>query len=89
MMIINEKDQEIQRLQEQINQLISQQGSHVTEMEEEMPKIKPERIEIEENKEGIQPMIHHPPRHGRQTRSHGSVSFGEEIRREIVDGQGT
>ena len=55
LMITNEKDQEIQKLQEQINQLLSQQGSQVTEMEEELPKIKSERIEIEENKEEILP----------------------------------
>jgi len=50
--------------------------------------VKPERIDLEENKEGIQPMIHPPPRHGVQTRSQGPVSFGEEVRREIVDDQG-
>ena len=76
MMITNEKDQEIQRLQEQINQLLTQQGSQVTEMEEEVPKTKPERIEIEEKKEEV------IPRHGMQTRSQGPPSFGEQIQQE-------
>ena len=60
---INEKDQEIQRLQEQINQLLNQQASQRTEMEMEEPKTRPERIEIEEKKEEI------IPRHGMQKRS--------------------
>jgi len=47
-------------------------------MEEEVPKIKPERIEIEEKKEG-------PPRHGMQTRSQNFPSFGEQIQQEIYD----
>ena len=42
MRAIGKKDQEIQRLQEQINQLLSQQGSQRTEMEMEEPKIRPE-----------------------------------------------
>ena len=75
---ISKKDQDIQKLQEQINQLPSQQGSQGTEMEEEVPKIKPERIEIEEKKEG-------PPRHGMQTRSQNFPSFGEQIQQEIYD----
>ena len=40
MMMSHEKDQEIQGLQEQLNQFLSQQGAQKTEMEEEMPKIK-------------------------------------------------
>jgi len=45
---IGKKDQEIQRLQEQINQLLNQQSSQGAEMETEEPKTRPERIEIEE-----------------------------------------
>ena len=65
MKMTSEKNQEIQRLHDQINQLLNQQGSQVTEMEEEevknIPKIKPERFEIEENKEAP------PPAQGMQT----------------------
>ena len=70
MKMTSEKDQEIQRLQKQINQLLIQQGSQVTEMEEEVPKTKPERIEIEEKKEEVS------PGRGMQTRSQGPPSFG-------------
>ena len=78
------KDQEIQRLQEQINQLLNQQGMQKTEMEEEglenFPlKIEPERIEIEEKKEEI------IPRQGMQTRSQGPPSYGEKFHQEEYD----
>ena len=83
MLLAHEKDQEIQRLQEQINQLLNQQGSRQVkeriEMEEEVPKIRPERIEIEEKKEEV------IPRHGMQTRSQSLPSFGEQIQQEIYD----
>ena len=79
-----EKDQEIQRLQEQLNQFLSQQGAQKTEMEEEMPKIKPERIEIEEKKEGEENTFP-PPAQGMQTRSQGPPSFGEQIQKEVYD----
>ena len=55
MLVTSEKDQEIQRLQEQINQLLSQQSSQKTEMEMEDPKTRPERIEIEDKKEEVIP----------------------------------
>ena len=77
--IVKEKDLEIQKLEEQINHLLSQQGSQTTEMEEEVPKIKPERIEIEENKEEV------IPTQGMQTRSQGPPSFGEKIQQEVYD----
>ena len=48
-------------------------------MEEEVPKTKPERIEIEENKEEV------IPKQGMQTRSRGLPSFGEKIQQEIYD----
>ena len=79
MMITYEKDHEIQSLGEQINQLLSQQGSQKTEMEIEEPKARPERIELEEKKEEI------IPRHGMQTRSQGPPSFGEKIQQEVCD----
>ena len=79
MLMSYEKDQEIQRLQEQLNQFLSQQGAQKTEMEEEAPKIEPERIEIEEKKEEI------IPRQGMQTRSQGPSSFGEKIQQEEYD----
>ena len=77
-----DKDQEIKKLQEQINQLLNQEAMQKTEMEEELPKIQPERIEIEENKQEIS------QRQGMQTRSQGPVSFGEQIQQEIFDPQG-
>ena len=77
--IFREKDLEIQKLEEQINHLLSQQGSQTTEMEEEIPKIKPERIEIEENKEEVTPTQCMP------TRSQGPPSFGEKIQQEVYD----
>ena len=80
--IVKEKDLETQRLQEQINQLLNQHGSLGTEMEMEEPKTLPERIEIEEKKEGP------PPRHGMQTRSQGPPSFGEKIQQEVFDPYG-
>ena len=46
-------------------------------MEEEIPKAYPGSLNLEEKKE-----------HTMQTRSKGPVSFGEEIRREIVDKHG-
>ena len=83
MLMTHEKDQEIQRLQEEINRFLSQQGSHRVkeriEMEEEMPKIQPERIEIEEKKEGP------PPPQGAQTRSQGPPSYGEKFHQEEYD----
>jgi len=81
--LVGEKDQEIQKLQEQINQLLNQQVMQKTEMEEEPPKIVPERIEIEENKEGEEKII--PPPQGMQTRSQGPPSFGEQIQQEVYD----
>ena len=51
-------------------------------METEEPKIQPERIEIEETKEGP------PPRQGMQTRSQGPPSFGEQIQQEVYDPYG-
>ena len=88
MKMTSEKDQEIQRLHDQINQLLNQQGSQVTEMEEEevenILKIKPERIEIEENKEGEEKKIP-PPTQSTKTRSQGPPSFGEQIQQEVYD----
>jgi len=52
-------------------------------MEEEVPKIKPERIEIEEKKEEELPK--NLLRHGMQTRSQDPPSFGEQIQREVYD----
>ena len=75
---VDEKDQEIQRLQEQLNQLLSQQTSQGTEMEMEEPKTKPERIE-EERKANPHST------HGMQTRSQGPPSFGEQIQQEVYD----
>ena len=75
-----EKDQEIQRLQEQLNQLTPQK----TEMEIEEPKARPERIEIEEKKEGEEKTIP-PPTQNMQTRSQGPPSFGEQIHQEVYD----
>ena len=49
-----------------------------------MPKIKPERIEIEENKEGEENTFP-PPAQGMQTRSQGPPSFGEKIQQEVYD----
>ena len=75
MKAIGEKDQEIRRLQEQINQLLSQQSSQKTEMEMEEPKTRPERIEIEEVN----------PRHGMQTRSQGLQVLGKRfIKRNMI-----
>ena len=48
-------------------------------MEEEVPKIRPERIEIEEKKEGP------PPTHGMQTRSKGSPNVEEKFQQEEYD----
>ena len=48
-------------------------------MEMEEPKIKPERIEIEEKKEEV------IPRHDIQTRSQGPPSFGEKFQQEVYD----
>ena len=75
MKAIGKKDQEIQRLQEQINHLLNQQVSQRTEMEMEEPKARPERIEIEEVN----------PRHAMQTRSQGPPSFGEKTQQEVYD----
>ena len=80
MMKAYEKDQEIQRLQEQLNQLTPQK----TEMEIEEPKARPERIEIEEKKEGEEKTIP-PPTQNMQTRSQGPPSFGEQIHQEVYD----
>ena len=87
-MMTYEKNQEIQRRQEQINQLLSQQGSHQVkeriEMKKEPPKIIPERIEIEEMKEGEEKTFP-PPRQGMQTRSQGPPSYGEKFHQEEYD----
>ena len=72
---ISYKDQEVQRLQEQLNQLLDQQGVQKTEMEIEGPRTRPERIEKEK-------VI---PRQGMQTRSQGPPSFGEQIQQEVYD----
>ena len=48
-------------------------------MEEEAPRIRPERIELEEMKEAP------PPRQAMQTRSQGPPSFGEKIQQEVYD----
>ena len=79
MTAIGKKDREIQRLQEQLNQLLSQQTSQGTEMEMEEPKTRPERIEVEENKQEI------IPRQGMQTRSQGPPSYGEKFHQEEYD----
>ena len=52
-------------------------------MEEEVSRIRPERIELEEMKESP------PPRQGMQTRSQGPPSFGEKIQQEVYDPLGT
>ena len=90
--ITKEKDEEIQQLTEELNRYKYKPGESlsrlggmfqslgdITEgvMEEELPKAYPGSLNLEENKE-----------HTIQTRSKGPVSFGEEIRREIVDEQG-
>ena len=66
MLMTYKKDQEIQRLQEEIKQFLSKQEPQKTEMEIEGPKARPERIEIEEKKERP------PPTQGMQTRSGSS-----------------
>ena len=88
MLMTLEKDQVIQGLQGQIDHFLSQQGSHQVkervEMEEEAPKIEPERIEIEENKEGEEKTFP-PPTQGMQTRSQGPPSYGEKFHQEEYD----
>ena len=83
MRAIGKKDQEIRSLQKQLNQLPSQREPQKTEMEIEDPKTRPERIEIEEKKEGEEKTIP-PPTQGMQTRSQGPPSFGEKIQQEVM-----